>query len=88
MEVAELREALGPGQPEFRARQVYHALYQQRIGELAKISTLPAPLRARLAESHTVGLPALAQRYDLQPIPDLVGSGLAQVLDRHAADTR
>jgi hypothetical protein len=31
---------------------------------------------------------ALAQRYDLQPIPDLVGSGLAQVLDRHAADAR
>jgi hypothetical protein len=31
---------------------------------------------------------ALAQRYDLQPIPDLVGSGLARVLDRRTLDTR
>jgi hypothetical protein len=31
---------------------------------------------------------ALAQRYDLQPIPDLVGSGLARVLDRRAAGAR
>jgi hypothetical protein len=30
----------------------------------------------------------LALRYDLRPIPDLVGSGLAQVLDRRAADAR
>ncbi len=31
---------------------------------------------------------ALGRRYDLQPIPDLVGSGLALVLDRRAADGR
>ena len=31
---------------------------------------------------------ALARRYDLRPIPDLVGSGLALVLDRRAADGR
>jgi Protein of unknown function (DUF2723) len=30
----------------------------------------------------------LALRYDLQPIPDLVGSGLARVLDRRATDAR
>jgi len=30
----------------------------------------------------------LALRYDLRPIPDLVGSGLAQVLDRRAANAR
>jgi 23S rRNA (adenine2503-C2)-methyltransferase len=64
MEVAELREALGPGQPEFRARQVYHALYSEQIGDLVQISTLPAPLRRDLAASHTVGLPALGRRYE------------------------
>src|SRR5947209_1812892 len=64
MEVAELREALGPGQPEFRARQIYHALYSEKIGDLVQISTLPALLRRDLAASHTVGLPGLARRYD------------------------
>src|SRR5882672_188899 len=64
MEVAELREALGPVQPEFRARQIYHALYSERVGDLVQISTLPAPLRTGLAASHTVGLPSLARRYE------------------------
>jgi 23S rRNA (adenine2503-C2)-methyltransferase len=64
MEVAELRDAVGPGQPEFRARQIYHALYKGKIGDLTQISTLPAPLRSELAASHTVGLPALARRYE------------------------
>src|SRR5712691_10515089 len=64
MEVAELREAIGPGQPEFRAKQIYHAIYSAKVGDLTQISTLPAPLRSDLALSHTVGLPALARRYD------------------------
>src|SRR6266700_6657435 len=63
MEVAELREALGPGQPEFRAKQIYHALYSDKVADLVQISTLPAPLRKGLAASHTVGLPELAHRY-------------------------
>src|SRR6266852_9837684 len=64
MEVAELREALGPGQPEFRARQIYHALYSEQVGDLVEISTLPALLRRDLAASHTVGLPKLARLYE------------------------
>src|SRR5439155_13040962 len=64
MEVAELREALGPGQPEFRARQIYHALYSDKLADLVQISTLPAPMRRDLATSHTVGLPELAHRYE------------------------
>src|SRR6266567_1785147 len=63
MEVAELREALGPGQPEFRAKQIYHALYSEHVGDLVQISTLPTPLRTDLAASHTVGLPKLARLY-------------------------
>ena len=53
----EAPEALGPGHPEFRARQIYHALYSEKVGDLTQISTLPAPLRSDLAASHTVGLP-------------------------------
>src|SRR5437016_3336043 len=64
MEVAELRDVLGPGQPEFRARQIYHALYSEKISDLTQISTLPAPLRSELASGHTVGLPKLARRYE------------------------
>src|SRR5947208_8353611 len=64
MEVAELRDVLGPDQPEFRARQIYHALYSEKVGELTQISTLPGPVRKELAAGHTVGLPTLARRYE------------------------
>src|SRR5215471_3603712 len=64
MEVAELREALGPNHPEYRAKQVYHAIYSAKVSDLLQISTLPAPLRKDLAAGHTVGLPALARRYE------------------------
>lgn len=64
MEVAELRDALGSGQPEFRAKQIYHALYHEKVGDLVQISTLPGPLRQELAARHTVGLPQLSRRYE------------------------
>src|SRR5262245_49919261 len=64
MEVAELHEALGPALPEFRARQVYHALYREHVADLGQISTLPAKLRSELAGRHKVGLPEVAARYE------------------------
>jgi 23S rRNA (adenine2503-C2)-methyltransferase len=64
MEVSEIQEALGPGQARFRARQVYAALYRQRIGDVSAISTLPAPVRQELAGRYPLGLPAIAQRYE------------------------
>jgi 23S rRNA (adenine2503-C2)-methyltransferase len=64
MDVAELREALGPAQPEFRAKQVYHALYREKVADVAQISTLPVALRRDFAAGYTVGLPSLAQRYE------------------------
>ena len=45
MELADLREALGPDQPAFRAHQIYEAVYRQRVSDLVQISTLPAALR-------------------------------------------
>ncbi|MFN7995076.1 MAG: 23S rRNA (adenine(2503)-C(2))-methyltransferase RlmN [Bryobacteraceae bacterium] len=64
MELSEIREALGPGQPQFRAKQIYSALYQQKVTDLVQISTLPTALKQELAEKHTIGLPGIAQRYE------------------------
>jgi 23S rRNA (adenine2503-C2)-methyltransferase len=64
MELAEIREALGPGHPQFRAKQIYTALYRQKVGDLAQISTLPAGLRQELAVHRRIGLPEIAQRYE------------------------
>src|SRR5689334_23795314 len=38
------------GQPEFRARQLFDALYPQRLADLDSISTLPKQFRAALKE--------------------------------------
>jgi 23S rRNA (adenine2503-C2)-methyltransferase len=59
-ELAGLMERLN--QPTYRARQLYDALYTQRIPSLDQITTLPAALREKLtATGHTVGLPELVQ---------------------------
>ena len=64
MELPDLREALGPGQPPFRAKQIYTALYRQRVTDLVQVSTLPAALRQELAGPQRVGLPEIARRYE------------------------
>jgi len=64
MELADIRAALGADQPAFRAAQIYDAVYRQRVPELASISNLPKPLRARLIEDFPLGLPAIERRYD------------------------
>lgn len=52
------------GEPSFRARQLFHALYRERVATLDEISTLPKPLRTRLAsEGYRTGLPAIEQRF-------------------------
>src|SRR5437899_1600988 len=57
MEVAELRDALGPGQPEFRARQIYHALYSEKIGDLVQISTqVGCPVDCKFCMTALMGL--------------------------------
>ena len=64
MEVSEIQEALGPEQPEFRARQVYEALYHSQVIDLINITTLPGALRDRLAAEHTVGQPTAEHRFE------------------------
>src|ERR1035441_9883065 len=66
MELTEIREALGPGHPQFRAKQIYTALYRRRVADLVQVSTLPAALRQELGGARRVGLPEIAQRYRLR----------------------
>ena len=63
-ELSEIRNVLGDTVPAFRARQLYSALYQQRVSDLVQISTLPGRLREELAQRHTIGLPELERRYE------------------------
>jgi 23S rRNA (adenine2503-C2)-methyltransferase len=64
MELSDLREALGADQPGYRARQLYEALYRTRIAAVDRVTTLPKPLKQRLAEEYPLGWPAQQARYD------------------------
>jgi 23S rRNA (adenine2503-C2)-methyltransferase len=61
-ELTQLCEAIG--EAPFRARQLFEALYRQRLSTLDDISTLPKPLRSRLtADGYSVGLPSVDHRF-------------------------
>ena len=52
----------GLGQKPYRARQVFEALYKQRVASVEEMTTLAGSLRARLVEEGwQVGLPEMAQ---------------------------
>ncbi len=64
MDLTDLREALGPDQPGYRARQLYQALYKSQITDLVSISTLPTRTREELAQRHALGMPEVAHLYE------------------------
>jgi 23S rRNA (adenine2503-C2)-methyltransferase len=64
MDGADLRAALGPDQPAYRARQIYQALYRRGPSEISQIRVLPAALKAKLAERYSFGVPEVARVYD------------------------
>src|SRR5665213_2820741 len=64
MELGAIRAALGADLPAFRARQIYDAVYRQRVVDLGAISNLPKALRLRIAEEFPLGLPEIERRYD------------------------
>jgi len=64
MDETELRAVLPAGEPAFRARQLYDAIYRRRVSSFEAITELPAALRRALAEQCTLGLPARAARYE------------------------
>jgi 23S rRNA (adenine2503-C2)-methyltransferase len=61
----ELSALLEPlGEPRFRSRQLFDALYRQRLASLDEISTLPKSLRSRLLSAgYRTGFPAIGQRF-------------------------
>ena len=48
------------GEKPYRGRQLFDALYRQRVEAIEEISTLPSALRERLTATHHVGLPMLS----------------------------
>jgi 23S rRNA (adenine2503-C2)-methyltransferase len=63
LELADLQELLGPAQPGFRARQLYDALYRQKVSSFTQISTFPAGLREQFGATYDIGLPHLQTRF-------------------------
>jgi 23S rRNA (adenine2503-C2)-methyltransferase len=63
MDLAELTELMaGLGQKPYRARQVWEALYKQRVATVEEMTTLSVALRNALsAAGWVVGLPVMAQ---------------------------
>jgi 23S rRNA (adenine2503-C2)-methyltransferase len=64
LELPDLQETLGRDQPAFRARQVYDAVYRQKVTDLVQITTLPLNLRKELASKIAVGLLEAAAEYE------------------------
>ncbi len=54
----------GFSQPLYRARQLYQAIYSQRLGELQAVSTLPVDFRDQLTrEGYSIGLPEVEKKF-------------------------
>ena len=62
LEVPDLQRVL-EGQPAFRARQIYEAVYRERVSDLVQITTLPVSLRKELASRFPLGLLDVAAEY-------------------------
>jgi 23S rRNA (adenine2503-C2)-methyltransferase len=63
LELPDLQEALKGNLPPFRARQIYDAVYRQRVEDWAQITSLPLSLRKELSSKLGLGLPKLVTEY-------------------------
>ena len=65
LDLEELTElVLGSGQPAYRGKQLFDALYRQKIERVNDVSTLPLEYRDHLAkEGWQVGLPAISRKF-------------------------
>lgn len=64
MDLDDLAELLGPGQPGYRAKQLYEGIYRGGASDLVQITALPASVRDSLAAAHAIGLPGISRRYE------------------------
>src|SRR5579872_384809 len=52
------------GQPAYRGRQIFEAIYRQRIGSLEQITTLPSDYRQRLqSDEYVIGSPTIEKKF-------------------------
>ena len=52
------------GQPSYRAQQLFHAIYADRVSSTEQVSTLPKEFRSTLAsEGIEVGIPAIQKKF-------------------------
>ena len=65
LDLQELSKLVGEaGQPEYRARQLFHALYSERVLSLDQASALPGNFRSALAANGVaVGVPAIQRQF-------------------------
>lgn len=64
MELSDIKDALGPEHPPFRARQLFDALYRDPVAEISDITTLPQAFRQQLADQFCIGLPRTEKRFE------------------------
>jgi 23S rRNA (adenine2503-C2)-methyltransferase len=60
-ELTELAEEYG--QPSYRGRQLFEAIYGQRVKSVDGISTLPTEFRGSLAREHALGWPSAEKKF-------------------------
>ena len=64
MELADLREFLGPEQPRYRAQQLFDALYKKHVANFSEITNLPQPLLNQLVTISTLGGPNSEKQFE------------------------
>ncbi len=55
--------AQNAGEPDYRGKQLFEALYRQRVASLDQVSTLPQAWRKKLAEAHALGMPRIERQF-------------------------
>jgi 23S rRNA (adenine2503-C2)-methyltransferase len=65
LDIEQLTELVAAaGGPRYRARQLFEAIYRQRVGDLAQVTTLPQEFRAALHhQGCEIGLPAIQKKF-------------------------
>jgi len=64
LDIQELTEIVqSSGEPGYRARQIFEAVYAQRVTQPALISNLPASFRSALGDAYAVGIPRIQARF-------------------------
>jgi len=52
------------GEHAYRARQIFEALYRQRVSSVDLISTLPRSFRENLRQQYSIGLPQIERKFE------------------------